>query len=79
VDQYAFQNEPMFVLYMPTESGKTMDYDLHVPAGNTVFVYAPVAGQERMSEQQLPVKNGVARINVTETPVFVTLSPATAK
>ena len=76
-DQYAFHNDAMYILYMPTQSGKTGVYDLRIAGTETAYIYTPQIGSETMKLEQVPVKNGVAKINISETPVFVTAAPVT--
>ncbi len=75
VDQYAFHNNPVYVLYITSQSGKTAVYDLKIPASDTVYIYSPRVGAETMTMEKVHVSNGTAKITLTETPVFVASAP----
>ncbi len=75
VDRYTNVNgHTIYVLYMPTHDGKTMHYNLPLPAGlRQVVLHYPAESADRMREERRTVKKGAVSIEVTETPVFVSL------
>lgn len=80
VDRYVLNQagagkQTAYVLTIPDERGRTATYDLPVPKGDSVQLFIPAIGQESMTKRVLVSLNGIVKISVGETPVFVLLSP----
>ncbi len=81
VDRYEYKGKSMYMLVMPTETGKTASYTLHAqPAGAGKYtVYTPRSGSSSMAAQPATAAAGGLQLTVTETPIFVALdSPVPA-
>ncbi|AMR27488.1 hypothetical protein A0257_10535 [Hymenobacter psoromatis] len=74
VDKYEYKGQPMYMLVMPTEEGKTASYSLRVGAAGpdqAYSVYTPQTGHDTMARQTVLSKAGALPLTVTETPIFV--------
>lgn len=76
VDRYEHQGRTMYALMMPTEKGKTATYALRVGKTGVSTVHTPQAGKDAMTVQAHATPTGILQLTVTETPVFVVVSPA---
>jgi len=71
VDNYVYNNTDMFVLFVPDQVGKVIDYKLDMGKADSVIIYTPAAGKNDMDVRRQAISNGKLDIQVTETPVFV--------
>ena len=71
VDRYQNADTPMYVLYMPTQSGKTTEYLLQASNIRSAEIYIPTVGKPDMAHRTLEKTGDVYHIPVSETPVFV--------
>ncbi len=71
VDVYTHNQDIMYALWIPGETGRTGSYTLSLPNAQSAIIYKPVAGQNNMSTQQVAVTSGQLTLTVTETPFFV--------
>ncbi|XWW47836.1 hypothetical protein JYG30_10510 [Fibrella sp. USSR17] len=80
VDRYTLDlpnqlTQTAYVLMIPDERNRTGFYTLPVPKGDTIQLYMPAPRQETMTKRLLVSLNGNVSVPVSETPVFVLLSP----
>jgi len=71
VDKYADSGKYMYALWVPDEVGRTASYNLDLGNADTAVIYNLQEGSDSMQMQKTATVNGIATINVTETPVFV--------
>lgn len=71
VDVYSFNEKNIYVLTVPDQVGREEDYDLPLPGISEVRIHHPQAGSDKMRIQRAGITDGVLKIKVTETPVFV--------
>jgi len=71
VDKYTCNDKIMYMLVMPSQTGKTATYTLALSNAATAYLYHPTPGSNDMTLEKKPVTNGELEIAVTETPVFV--------
>lgn len=71
VDLYVLDNKKIFVLYVPDQKGKTVNYELSTGSASQVIIHTLQVGKNNMSEQTSKTANGKITISVSETPVFV--------
>ena len=71
VDRYECKGQPMYVLAVPDEVGRTVNYTLSLPGIDSVSLYTPLIGSDEMSKQRLAVTDGQLPLIVTETPMFI--------
>ncbi|GAB3576390.1 hypothetical protein GCM10027578_42250 [Spirosoma luteolum] len=72
------QVQSAYMLVIPDEKGRTATYNLSVGSAGSVKLYTPKIGSDEMSVVILAAVNGVVKIPVTETPVFVIPGGSTA-
>ncbi len=77
VDKYTADGKTMYALVVPDEVGRTVTYDLAVGDAGSARVYRPVAGRDTMAWADVQATNGLVRIEVGETPLFVVPGDAT--
>ncbi|WP_460925251.1 hypothetical protein [Pontibacter brevis] len=70
VDVYEHGKNEMYVLWIPDQVSRTGEYELNLGTGQAV-IHSFVEGADDMKKETVKTKNGKLRINVTETPVFV--------
>lgn len=76
VDKYQHGQQIMYMLTVPDSKGKQTKYQLDIGTADTIFVYKPRMGKDKMElEKIIPKKNGKVDLIVTETPVFITPYP----
>ncbi|WP_288429759.1 T9SS type A sorting domain-containing protein [uncultured Spirosoma sp.] len=80
VDRYELtsngQTRQAYMLVVPDEKGRTATYELSVGTG-TVKLYTPKIGSDDMTVTTLmPGSTGKVKVAVSETPVFVLVTPA---
>jgi|GEM_PF-1294438 len=78
VDNYQNAGQQMYMLVMPTQTGKTATYSLNMGSADSAYVYNPKAGVNDMAVNKVKLTNGTLSVNVTETPTFVVPSGSTA-
>lgn len=71
VDIYKLGNQKMYVLCVPDEVDRKEDYQLDLKGAKTAVIYTLNPGHDEMLVKEVPIQNGLLKIEVTETPVFV--------
>lgn len=71
VDVYQDGKKMMYVLTIPDQQGRTGSYNLTLAKTAKANIYHPQAGVDVMTKSTIPVIKGVAKITVSETPIFV--------
>lgn len=71
VDVYQQDSKTMYVLTVPDEKGRTGVYNLLLGKAAKANIYSLRPGTDNMVKTIAPVIKGVAKIQVSETPVFV--------
>ena len=72
VDRYQLSDtQKMYVLAMPTQTGDSSTYALHIGTADSAYIYKPTAGSDDMSVTKVKVTDSLLTLNVTETPIFV--------
>lgn len=71
VDVYERDGKRIYVLLVPDEKGREVDYGLEIPHGDRVRIHHLQPGEDVMSSTESMVVDGTLPIRVTETPVFV--------
>jgi hypothetical protein len=70
IDKYTDGTKVMYMLVIADEVGRKGEYDLNIGSANAT-VYSPVAGSDDMRVTKITTHNGIVKIPVSETPVFV--------
>ena len=76
VDKYQLNDKIMYTLYVPDEVDRKANYTLNLNASDSVYIYTPLKGADNMSLQKLKPANGVLSLQLTETPIFVSVIKA---
>ncbi|MES2426927.1 MAG: hypothetical protein V4560_08125 [Bacteroidota bacterium] len=71
VDVYALSNKKMYIVFIPEDKNSKATYELSLPGSRSAKINYLVAGSDKMLTENVTVKSGKLKINVTETPVFV--------
>ncbi len=71
VDVYGFNGRKIYVMFVPDEIGREISFRLNLGKATSAKIYMPVPGSNEMSKKIVPVTNGILKIILTETPVFV--------
>jgi endoglucanase len=71
VDRYELDSNALYILTVPDEIGRTVNYSLNLPGAGMAQIYRPVVGSNDMSMEAIPVVDGKVTVTVTETPMFV--------
>ncbi|RZL57767.1 MAG: hypothetical protein EOO93_17450 [Pedobacter sp.] len=71
VDVYSLGNKKMHVLYIPDEVGRTEEFELNLKGAKKAKIYMLKVEANEMESKIVKVENGVLKLNITETPVFV--------
>lgn len=71
VDVYSLNDNRVYVLTVPDQTGREEDYALALPGVSEVRIHHPQAGSDEMRIQRVGITGGALKIKVTETPVFV--------
>lgn len=71
VDKYMSDAKPAYVVYLPTQTGKTSNYSLDLTGADSAYVYKPVAGASAMSRTKVKLTGGKLSFSISETPTFV--------
>ncbi len=73
VDEYRLGKKSMFALWVPDEKGRTATYSLPLGSSKTAIIHHLRVGKDTMDSIPTTAENGIVRIQVSETPVFVEL------
>lgn len=71
VDVYKYMKKMMYVLVVPDQKDRREDYELNLKKAKKARVYYLKAGADEMSSKDFKTENGILKLEVTETPVFV--------
>jgi hypothetical protein len=71
VDVYKNGSKKIYVLWIPDEVGRQAIYALNLNGITSAKTHRLVVGADDMKTENLVVKNGMLKLQVTETPVFV--------
>ncbi|MGK6353287.1 hypothetical protein [Parapedobacter sp. DT-150] len=71
VDVYELNGKRMYVLLVPDEKGREIDYELKIPNVDMARIHYLQAGKEKTVSTDSAISDGKLMIRVTETPVFV--------
>jgi hypothetical protein len=71
VDVYTFNDQKMYVLYLPSQKGRTASYTLDLGNAGTATLYRPRPGSDNMDMETHKTVNGKTALTLTETPLFV--------
>jgi len=75
VDVYQYEGKKMYALAVPDMVGRTKVYTLDLGSATQAYVYRFVDGAEELARQTVPVVGGKLTLTVSETPMFVSVSP----
>src|SRR5690606_13236056 len=71
VDVYERNGKRIYVLLIPDERGREVDYELKIPNANKARIHYLQVGSEKTVSTESDILEGKLMIRVTETPVFV--------
>ena len=71
VDQYQLGDKTIYVLMIPDETGRKGSYNLNLGGATKANLYNLKIGADAMDKKQVNVVNGMLRVDVSETPIFV--------
>ena len=71
VDQYQLNSQPMYVLYVPDQVGRTASYSLDMGSADSAAIYNPLLNESYMTCTKVKLTGGKLTVNVTETPTFI--------
>lgn len=71
VDVYGWKNKQLYVLFVPDEKGREVNFHLKLEQTGSVKVRHLVPGANEMETKVVPLNKGMLNITLTETPVFV--------
>lgn len=71
VDVYKFRNKSMYVLVVPDQTDRRENYELNLHKAKKARVYYLKPGADAMTSKDFNTDNGILKLEVTETPVFV--------
>lgn len=71
VDLYQQGNKTIYILTIPDQKGRTGSYNLKLGKAAKANIYNLSPGADAMIKSVIPVIKGTAKIQVSETPVFV--------
>ncbi|TWR25953.1 hypothetical protein FPZ42_09965 [Mucilaginibacter achroorhodeus] len=74
VDKYISDKSIIYVLTVPDQKGRTVDYILPVAKASKINFYTLMPGADKMDSKEINVLDGKLKITVTETPQFVQFS-----
>ena len=75
VDVYEYDSKKMYALAVPDMVGRTKVYTLDLGSATQAYIYRFADGAEEFVRQTVPVVGGKLTLTVSETPMFVTVSP----
>ena len=70
-DKYQYADSIIYVIYVPDQVGRTAAYNLNTNNADSVYIYTPVAGADKMLLTRLKTNKGHITVTASETPVFV--------
>jgi hypothetical protein len=79
VDRYELNGQSVYALYVPDETGRTVNYTLSMGNFNQANVYSPKVGSDTMNVVKMTANLGKLSLTLTETPVFVIPSNGAAR
>jgi len=71
VDKYQSNDQLMYMLVSPTQTGATVSYSLDLGTADSAYIYTPTAGANDMTANKVKLADGKLALTVTETPTFV--------
>jgi len=71
VDKYQLNDQLMYMLVSPTQTGATVSYSLDLGTADSAYIYTPTAGANDMTANKVKLADGKLALTVTETPTFV--------
>ena len=73
VDEYVLEDRTIYVLVVPDEQGRSVDYELDTGNSKQVKIYSLQPNDKSAKSETKSVANGKISITVSETPIFVEL------
>jgi endoglucanase len=77
VDRYELNGQSAYVLLVPDEKGRKVDYTLDLGTAGSASIYYPKTGKSFMDVEERSTQEGKLKMQITETPSFVI--PATER
>ena len=77
VDIYEYDGKKMYALAVPDMVSRTKVYTLDLGTATKAYIYRFADGAEEFVRQEVPTIGGKLTLTVTETPMFVTVTPIT--
>jgi hypothetical protein len=71
VDVYKYKNKTMYVLLIPDEKDRQEDYELDLNTAKRARIRYLKPGSDTMIIKDVSTTNGILKVHVTETPIFV--------
>ncbi|WP_461138698.1 carbohydrate-binding protein [Spirosoma pomorum] len=71
VDRYELNGKSMYMLVVPDERARTLNYTLDLNGAGSAKIYRPKAGSADMEVEEVVASSGHVSLTVTETPLFV--------
>lgn len=71
VDRYELNGKSAYMLVVPDEKGRTVDYTLTLKRIKDIKVFTPKAGSDTMDSLSMKECSGKFNLKVTETPIFI--------
>jgi hypothetical protein len=71
VDVYTLNNKKIYVVFIPEDKNRKTSYELNLPGSKSAKINYLVAGSDKMRTSIIPVKSGILKTEVTETPIFI--------
>jgi len=71
VDVYKYKNKSMYVMVVPDEKNRQEDYELDLMKSKRARIHYLKPGSDNMIVKDVATNNGILKITVTETPIFV--------
>ena len=79
VDRYELNGKSLFIVTVPSETGRTAEYTLDLGENGVAKIFTPLAGGDNMAVEDMPIVNGKVTFTASETPTFVTASASSAR
>ncbi len=71
VDVYTLNNKKIYAVFIPEDKNRKATYELSLPGHKSAKINYLVAGSDKMRTSIAPVKSGILKTEVTETPIFI--------
>ncbi|WP_316820142.1 hypothetical protein [Pedobacter gandavensis] len=71
VDVYKYNGKTMYVLVVPDEKDRRETYELDLGKAKMARIHELKPGADQMVPKDIAIKDGVLKLTVTETPIFV--------